>query len=266
MTQYVAKRAPVDIRLPADIKRALALSAFAGVFLAAAGAFDTEAAALFPRLAYWVLISLISTAGLEGCHRLLRRWSGQRSELRLRYWGLASLLLPMTVLALLMCKMVFGGHPKVADFLALLPGMVGILVALQLALANFPSSPARQQPMPQHRLLINSLPVWLRDARIDALQAEDHYVRVYTSAGQALVRMRLRDAVETIDGRAGFMPHRSWWVAKQSVIGFRRKGGGGLLTLVGGEQVPVSRAFARDLGRSFGAGDVPDNLWRSRRC
>ena len=257
MTQCVVKGAPVDVRVPSEVKRALALAAFAGVFLAASGAFDTEAAAPLPRLAYWVLMSFLTTAALEGGHRLLRWWAPQADALHLRYWGLATLALPLTLLALLICKLVFGGYAKFEDFLALLPGMVGILVALQMVLAYSSSGTEAEPAPPRQDALTSSLPLRLRNARIYALRAEDHYVRVYTSAGEALVRMRLRDAVEALEGLPGLRPHRSWWVSEQSITALRRTRGRAILTIVGGEQVPVSRGACRNLGPDFDAPQVP---------
>ena len=252
MTDRVAKWADADLPpLAYALKRGVALAAFAAVFLSASGAFDTESAPPLSRLAYWVAISVVAIAALESAHLGLRAWLPQAPESRLRLIGLSMLVLPATGLALLLCKLVFGGYPKLVDYVTLLPGTAGILVSLQLVLGHS-AKPVQPAPKPADTgVLVDALPLPLRGARIDALQAEDHYVRIYTSAGDALVRMRLRDAIMAVG--PGLRPHRSWWVAQHSVTGLRRRRGGtAVLTILGGRRVPVSRALARELGPEFG--------------
>ncbi len=89
------------------------------------------------------------------------------------------------------------------------------------------------------------LPPALRDARFWALQAEDHYVRVHTSAGGALVLMRLADAEAALAGADGMRVHRSWWVAREAVREAQRGDGPMTLTLANGVTAPVSRTYAR---------------------
>jgi hypothetical protein len=238
--------------------RLLALTGFAGLLLSTAGAFDTEAAAFWPRLAYWLSIAMISTVALECLQRLLKR-SLPAPELGLRTMGLMLLVLPLTGVAALGCKLLFGGRPSLAGYVYLLPGMTGVLVALQLVLSSFtrgssdPSPPKTRSADP----LIEALPLPLRFARLHALEAEDHYVRVYTEAGEALVRMRFADALTAVQGRAGVQPHRSWWVAQESVIAMSSSGGRTVLTLIGGRQVPVSRAARPRLGPLFASISPP---------
>lgn len=94
------------------------------------------------------------------------------------------------------------------------------------------------------------LPFKYRDADIYALSAEDHYLRVHTSAGEALVLMRLYDAIRELDGIEGSQTHRSWWVAKRAIAGFTKRNGRAGLTLNNGLNVPVSRAYHKILKAS----------------
>jgi DNA-binding LytR/AlgR family response regulator len=71
---------------------------------------------------------------------------------------------------------------------------------------------------------------------------EDHYVRVHTPHGSALLLMRMRDAVAELDGLPGALVHRSWWVAQGAVQGVRREGRNVRLQLAGGIEAPVARA------------------------
>ena len=50
-----------------------------------------------------------------------------------------------------------------------------------------------------------------------------------------------------LEGIEGAQTHRSWWVAKDAVEAAKRGDGRAVLTLKGGAEVPVSRAYARGL-------------------
>lgn len=91
------------------------------------------------------------------------------------------------------------------------------------------------------------LPPRLARARLVAVEAEDHYLRIRTEAGSALVLMRLGDALEALSGMDGFRTHRSWWVARTAVEAARWKGGRGQLILSDGSAAPVSRTYAAAL-------------------
>ena len=91
---------------------------------------------------------------------------------------------------------------------------------------------------------LDRLPPKLRGAELYAVSAEDHYLRLHTSKGQDLILMRLSDAVAELEGIEGARTHRSWWVAKDAVTGARRGDGRATLSLKGGVEAPVSRAYA----------------------
>lgn len=76
-----------------------------------------------------------------------------------------------------------------------------------------------------------------------ALEAEDHYVRVHTLHGSALILMRLADAAALIDARLGLRVHRSWWVAKDGVRAVERTPGRAIARLVDDRAVPISRRY-----------------------
>jgi hypothetical protein len=89
------------------------------------------------------------------------------------------------------------------------------------------------------------LPVKFRTATILAVSAEDHYLRVHTSAGETLILMRLADAIRELATLDGLQTHRSWWVAQQGVADVRREEGKLLLKLKSGVEAPVSRTYAK---------------------
>lgn len=94
---------------------------------------------------------------------------------------------------------------------------------------------------------LERLPAKLKGARLYAVSAEDHYLRLHTSKGSDLILMRLADAIAELDGLEGAQTHRSWWVAKDAVESARREGDRVTLMLPGGVQAPVSRPNVRVL-------------------
>lgn len=91
--------------------------------------------------------------------------------------------------------------------------------------------------------LLDKLPVRLRRAAIVSMSAEDHYLRVRTDAGEALILMRLSDAAAACAALDGARTHRSWWVARAAVADARKGDGRGVLILTDGSEVPVSRSY-----------------------
>ncbi|WP_429911807.1 LytTR family DNA-binding domain-containing protein [Glycocaulis sp.] len=99
--------------------------------------------------------------------------------------------------------------------------------------------------------LLGKLPHPLRKARILSMSAEDHYLRVRTDSGEALILMRLSDGIAACGALDGAQVHRSWWVARDAVRDVKKGDGRGTLILEDGREVPVSRSFypaLRDAG------------------
>lgn len=108
-----------------------------------------------------------------------------------------------------------------------------------------PAAPAATQPVTG--TVLQSALVALLPAKVGsdllALQAEDHYVRVYTTLGSALVRYRFSDAIRDLEPLGGLQVHRSFWIRKSAVDRVDTTTSTWLITLRGGQQVPVSQAF-----------------------
>ncbi|HEX8225946.1 MAG TPA: LytTR family DNA-binding domain-containing protein [Allosphingosinicella sp.] len=85
-----------------------------------------------------------------------------------------------------------------------------------------------------------------------ALETEDHYLRVHAGGGNALILMRMADAVALLDPRLGAQVHRRWWVAEAAVEGVRTEGQKLCLCLVDKSLVPVGRTFAAAARARFG--------------
>lgn len=74
-----------------------------------------------------------------------------------------------------------------------------------------------------------------------ALKGEDHYLRVFTPQGNALVLMRMADAIAELGDDQGLQVHRSWWVARTAVESVQRVSRRVELRLKNGLTVPVAR-------------------------
>jgi DNA-binding LytR/AlgR family response regulator len=124
---------------------------------------------------------------------------------------------------------------------------VAAMVAINLLVQRRPLethaeiAPARPAP------ILARLPLKLRAATLYAVEAEDHYIRLHTSAGSDLVLLRFSDALAELQGIEGAQVHRSWWVARDAVSSSRRVDGRLVLVLRNGTETPVSRTFTRAL-------------------
>lgn len=79
------------------------------------------------------------------------------------------------------------------------------------------------------------------------LQMEDHYVRAHTARGSDLVLTPLKDAIAELGAVEGMQVHRSWWVARSSVVAPMVSGRNYALRLSNGLDVPVSRTSVAKL-------------------
>jgi len=73
------------------------------------------------------------------------------------------------------------------------------------------------------------------------VHAQDHYLQVTTPSQRAIVRHRMRDALERLGQSDGLQVHRSWWVARGAVAQVARQGRDDVLVLGDGTRVPVAR-------------------------
>lgn len=83
-----------------------------------------------------------------------------------------------------------------------------------------------------------------RGARLIAVEAHDHYLKVHTDAGAELITLRFADALAELAQAHGWRVHRSWWVAADAVQSVRWRRGVGELHLLGDVKAPVSRTYA----------------------
>ena len=223
------------------------------LFLAFTGAHDTDVAAWPSRLVFWLLMTSICAGLLLSVHASLSRYNPRVAAWKLRAVGVVLLWVPLTASAMLLCDLLFGGSLDVSRFTTLLRPMAAILPALQLILSLRASV---MQPRPVEILrdaacdgkkLLARLPLPLCDGDLLAVEAHDHYVRVHTSCGSTLLRMRFSDTLSLLHSTPGLRVHRSWWIKRDAVRRVRKRRKGATVTLTNGQDVPASRDSAKAL-------------------
>jgi hypothetical protein len=141
--------------------------------------------------------------------------------------------------------------PRFRQAVSVTPGLGAPLTAASAA------EPAPQQPTldPARDAFLDKLPRRI-GRNVLALEASDHYVRVHTDLGEALIFARFSDAMEVLAGLDGVRVHRSFWVRRTAVNSVRPHGKGLVLTLSNGRQIPVSQAY-KEITRQAGFASAP---------
>jgi LytTr DNA-binding domain len=246
----------------------LAAMSVIGVFLAIIGPFGSIAAPLPERLVTWLGFAWLGYA----CYRpmqVVASWGAR--ALALPRWGMLTATclvatVPMTIAVLAINRQPFGtiGWPGLEEVVGTYVSVLVIGAAVTV-LFNLVQGPRATDPMavppppapapvsapatasdpalaaPPPNPLFDTLPPEL-GSEVIALEMEDHYVRVHTTLGSALVLMRLRDAMALVGDVEGMQVHRSWWVARGAVEDVLREGRNVRLKLARGIEAPVARA------------------------
>lgn len=227
-----------------------------GTVLALLGPFGSFAAPLWMRFAYWLPTMAIGAAIGAALVLAFERWRLFDGRPIAR---IATVSVLMTVImagvAWTGARIVFGAGAIdlsvqflfYVGVITLVMMGVGYLVhererRVAAAACDVPP-PGTSGPTP----LAARLPAKLKAETILALEAEDHYVRIHTSAGSDLILMRLADAIGEMGATPGARTHRSWWVAKSAVKSVRRNNGRVAILLVNETEVPVSRGYTSEL-------------------
>ena len=225
-----------------------ALMAAVGVLMGFLAPYDSGDQPLRFRLIYWV--TLIVGGGVFGVTfdvLVGRRFKG--------FWArlLADCVLMtpfVSLLVILVAHLMYRSRWGVDNYAGLV-FQVFIICVLVMALRQLawrampePVVVATTEPSGAFRLRLSAK---RRAAQLWAVEAEDHYLRVHTDAGEELITARFGDALEELAGWPGFRTHRSWWVAACAIDGVRWSRGRGELRLTSGLVVPVSRSHAQAL-------------------
>ncbi len=213
------------------------------VVAAVAGPFGTlNALGLGGRFLYWGAIVGCSVGLGIGASLLANRF------LRLgaiATWSGFVLLFSITVHAI--NSAIFHEMSGWENWLYLL-GIVGLVTtAVQLLIWAIKPTPEVEVEIQDTFML--RLPLETRAALV-RIEAQDHYLNVVTARGNALLLMRLSDAMAEVSGR-GIQVHRSHWIVPDAVTRHRREKARDVLEMVDGSDIPVSRSYrkaAQDAG------------------
>jgi len=226
----------------------LALLVVIGLMMGFLGPFGSDQVPIVWRYIYWMICmvggGLIGFVGDELLRpRIVRPW---------RRVALVSVLMTplVTLLVLTTQHLLMGGPFGLSGYLELLWQVWPILLAVMVVRAlAWRRSPGRVEtrtviaaPLPEaEERFRRRLSAKRRGARLIAIEAHDHYLKVHTDAGDELITLRFADAVEELALAHGWRVHRSWWVAADAVEAVRWRRGAGEIRLVGGLTAPVSR-------------------------
>lgn len=204
--------------------------------------------------AYWLAMAGATYAVGDLTVRLVADWGAQRLSrpVLALVAALAAGVAILPVVAVLNL-LAFNYWPGAADWpllaaqiialSAIVTGMAQLLVA-QLAAPSTAAAAGSDGPR-----LLQRLPLQRRGS-ILSLSAEDHYTRIRTDKGEAMVLLRLSDAITEAAPVPGLQVHRSHWVAMSAIAGVRRNGDGAMISLHGQGEIPVSRRYIPDLRRA----------------
>ncbi len=219
---------------------------------------------------FWTVLIACWFISLASVEMLMER-SGALREAPRQLRTLAALLLsglPMVVLTGFGLEAMHGWEPDLPEFLELyveviLLGAIARVVCGYLIeeggetvrqfSAHFAREPDIETAAPASRLprLAQRLPVEIR-GQVICLEMQDHYVRVHTDRGSAMLLLRLQDAIAELDVSAGRQVHRSWWVLDEAVESFDMVRRAGSIRLRNGLAVPVSRRYLQDVRTAWG--------------
>lgn len=214
--------------------------AIAGIVLTILAPFGTDVFPLGWRAFYWVSLCLGGGLGAIAAHAIIVRLGGLA-----RGWRhIVGQSLGSTIAV---APFVIVGFTNMSFASALLSLFYIWIIAIVITTFAELAGRKREDAGPDttsRPALIDRLPMKLRSADLYAAMSEDHYVRLYTSAGEHLLLMRLGDVAGLAQPLVGLSPHRSWWVAQQGVADVNREDGKLIIFLKDGTRVPVSRAGA----------------------
>lgn len=272
MTDYTTHASPAAAPVPPTAssvaagfghrhRRSFMVAIVIGAIMAVLAPLQTNYISFWPRLAFWQILMISgATIGL-GVTEGMRHW-GRLSRwpwIEIPVTGLL-IALPLTMIVIGSSSMFFGiSSPGTIRFSFNfgVTALISIAItALNHMISNggegtavivTPPAESESDSIESSRFA-DRLPLPLRHLPINALQAEDHYLRVHLGTGQStLILMRLSDAIAELPANQGTQTHRSWWVAREAVRAVTKSDGRATLSLNVGVEVPVSRTFYKRL-------------------
>jgi hypothetical protein len=245
------------LKRPARWARVLGWATLAGLEFGFIGPFGSYASNIFTRIAYWTALFWIGSLLLWPCVVAALRFAPSRGIPPI-FAGVAVVLVACVPQAALGAAVTFLCWPVHASAMRLTEWYgLTILVAVPATAALVWIELGRAAlcgwlPAPTRRTLVSApaetveaaagstLPDYLLESAL-CLQMEDHYVRVHVEGRSYLHIGVMRDVIGAIDEGRGLQVHRSWWVARDGVRGWRKEGRSVVLDLSNGLKVPVAR-------------------------
>lgn len=238
-------------RLAVDLLLLIALGLVMGVL----SPFGTAQLSPKASFVYW-LLSIVG-GGLIGL--AVDELMGRRIEgFGRRLLAVTTVMTPGVVIWVRLVEMMFGQEdfwlPPVLWFRVWV--ISGLVMTVRILVWRRPPTPAPTvetrvvvaPPLPEAEAAFRQrLSAKRRAARLIAVEAHDHYLRVHTDAGVELLTLRFSDALAELSRAHGFQTHRSWWVAGEAIEAAQWRRGAGELRLAGDLIAPVSRRHAPTL-------------------
>ena len=135
----------------------------------------------------------------------------------------------------------------------LLCAVFRLMVQMRWTQSEAPTAVAELQSAAEPRQGSNfteQIPARIRGSLV-SVSAEDHYLKIVTQTGEALVAGRFSTALSELAAEQGLQIHRSHWVAHQAITRVKRQDGRTTVKLCDGRSLPVSRSYTgalRELG------------------
>lgn len=239
----------MTLRIPSQWRRGGALVGAVSLFLALTGPYGaTEGLPFWGALGYW--LALILSGWVFGAGARAALWRIGAGWPPLAREGLSALAITAGVTPLVLVAHALMGQPTPVASWPWVAGMVGVIVLAMTGIGHLMSR-ARQAAQPSApaadpaAAFLDRLGPRFRGAELWAIEAQDHYLRVLTDRGAAMILYRLTDAERDLSQADGLRVHRSWWVARAGVAEMARENGRRVIVLHDGGQAPVSRTYAQ---------------------
>lgn len=225
-----------------------------GSLLGVGGAFGTGEFDILKRTGFWIVGLLFGSAIALLANNILERIAVLEERPIAYHILLLILICPAIDIVIVgLISIIFGANFDWHNIISRLP--VVFIISVFMTVIHWVIS---QIPMQSHGLvgetatkadvlLYERLPFKFKKAKILAINAEDHYLRIHTDVGDTMILMRLYDAIKELEGIEGSQIHRSWWVAKDAIQEIVRGDGRVNFRLSNGELAPISRSFQNAL-------------------
>lgn len=212
-------------------------------FLTVTGPFGTfDAMGIGARAVYWAAI-----VGAAAALRWAFIWAEHRMDIRgwLPLRGLDLVYAALLAFGILGANaMLFGHQVTLGGYATMFVTVLAITLLIVAAIFLIEGRDDADQTAPDGLTqFMRRLPIEKRGTLI-RIAAEDHYLKVVTDRGEAMILMRLADAEAELGPSEGLRVHRSHWIAPNAVVDAQRYRGQLRLTLSDGVEVPVSRSHA----------------------